>query len=441
MSPMKPRRILLVGEICVDVTLLSEEQENKLRLGGIVHAARGFWALDQPYAVAAILPSYLEASASKYLGDFGCGTFYKLGDVIGAPNVTLIRDAAETANQGYETLLRDEKAVELTSLDLRDEPFDDILVFPGSYSLSEVCERLPNNAALHLDVAYDLERPELLASLHQQVETVMISTSSPLFLKLGAGDLATLVAAFSVCDAKTLILKENRGGSRLAVGGKTFELPAQLGETVNSVGVGDVFAAAYLANLHESPYEAGLRATRSAAAYSQTTYPSLFKTYVRRDQLLTFEDLEMLGGVSIPWEARKRLNIYFAAPDFTYVDRRYLQRAIASLEYHNFALRRPVMENGEMAKDATMAELSLTYKSDYALLLECHLVFAVPVQRDPGTLVEIGMAIRAGIPVVVYDPTEENNNTMVMAGAHHYSSDLDSCLNATFTLLSQGRAI
>jgi nucleoside 2-deoxyribosyltransferase len=72
------------------------------------------------------------------------------------------------------------------------------------------------------------------------------------------------------------------------------------------------------------------------------------------------------------------------------------------------------------------------------MLEECSLVFAVPTGRDPGTLVEIGMAIEKDIPVVVYDPGSENMNTMVMAGAVHYSSDLDSCLNAVFTALSEG---
>src|SRR5262249_47339974 len=34
---------LLVGEIYVDFTITDPGSENKLRLGGIAHAARGFW--------------------------------------------------------------------------------------------------------------------------------------------------------------------------------------------------------------------------------------------------------------------------------------------------------------------------------------------------------------------------------------------------------------
>jgi hypothetical protein len=51
-------------------------------------------------------------------------------------------------------------------------------------------------------------------------------------------------------------------------------------------------------------------------------------------------------------------------------------------------------------------------------------------------LVEVGIALEANIPVVVYDPAGENRNTMVMAGARHYSADLDGCLNAVFRILS-----
>jgi nucleoside 2-deoxyribosyltransferase len=95
-----------------------------------------------------------------------------------------------------------------------------------------------------------------------------------------------------------------------------------------------------------------------------------------------------------------------------------------------------VIENGEVPAGSSPAVLLNVYQADHDLLRQCALVFAVPTGRDPGTLVEVGIAIEAGIPVVVYDPVGENTNTMVMAGAQHYSADLDSCLNSVFTLLS-----
>ena len=99
-------------------------------------------------------------------------------------------------------------------------------------------------------------------------------------------------------------------------------LPAQLGATVNSVGVGDVFAAVYVANSRHGCLEAGCRATYAAAAYSQTTYPDLFKTYVQRDMKLTVADMQQLWGVFLPWEKRRQYPMYLAAPDFSYADQR-----------------------------------------------------------------------------------------------------------------------
>ena len=150
---------------------------------------------------------------------------------MGAPNVTVIVDATEVADQEYDTLLREEKTVELSGLDLSNEAFEDILVFPGSFNLVEVCESLPATSRLHLDIAYDVDTPGALAKLPQAVETILISTSSPLFKSIAESSPEGLAKSFEACAPATLILKENRGGARmLLVKDMTTEaLPAQLG--------------------------------------------------------------------------------------------------------------------------------------------------------------------------------------------------------------------
>jgi nucleoside 2-deoxyribosyltransferase len=429
---------LLVGEVFVDFTVTAAGSENKLRLGGIAHAARGFWALNASFRVAAILPQYLEGAARKYFAALGCEDFRVIGYVNGAPNITVLFDQIELADQGYETLLREEKTVDFVPANLAGVISKHVLIFPGSYDLRKLCVALPPTTQLHLDVAYDVDDVRILADLPQQISTVLLSTSSPLFGSIANGGLDGLIEAFRVCAPEVLILKENRGGSRMVVtgDGSVHSLPAQLGTTMNSVGVGDVFAAAYVACRERGPVEAAWRATFAAAAYSQTTYPDLFKKYVQRDLRLGIEELKDLGGVSLPWERRRDHPIYLAAPDFSHGDRRAIDQAIASLGYHNFNVRRPILENMELPPDSPLAKLQSTYRSDYELLKKCALVFAVPTGRDPGTLVEIGIAIEARIPVVVYDPDRENTNTMVMAGADFYSADLDQCLNNVFQILS-----
>ncbi len=432
-------RPLLVGEIVVDLTLTAPGVENKLRLGGITHAARGFWALGVPFDAAVILPDYLIEPARTYFHSLGCSEFRVLGVVTGAPNVTIIVDVTEVADQGYDTLLRDEKLVRLSTTSVLGVQARDILLFPGTYDLQLACSALPEKSRLHIDVAYDVQSPGDIADLPQSVETVLISTSSELFKSAQADGVEGIFRTFSICDPSTVILKENRGGSRLfsALSGNIERLPAQLGTTENSVGVGDVFSAAYVAHLESGSVEAAWRATYAGAAYSQTTDPDLFRTYVRRDLKLSLDEMKELGGTYLPWERRQDLSIYLAAPDFEAADRKAIDRAVAALRYHNFHVRRPIAEIGELPPGSDAVALAQTYRADCTLLNQCHLVFAVPTDRDPGTLVEIGLAIGAEIPTVVFDPTSENSNTMVMAGASHYSGDLDSCLNAVFQLLGQ----
>jgi nucleoside 2-deoxyribosyltransferase len=94
----------------------------------------------------------------------------------------------------------------------------------------------------------------------------------------------------------------------------------------------------------------------------------------------------------------------------------------------------------KLARPASQADLIRTFHMDYQLLVTCDAVFAVPLGRDPGTLVEIGMAIALGKPVVTFDPRKENNNTMVVIGSVVYSAALDECLNGAFNALAKLRA-
>ena len=434
---------LLVGQIGVDVTVTPRGQQQKLRLGGIAHAARGFWAAGAPFAVAAILPHYLEASARRYLAELGCVECHIVGHVLGAPNVTLIFDPTEVDNQEYDTLLRDERALAAAGTFAPDalQRYQEVLLFPGGYDLAAICSRLAPTARLHLDIAYDVSDISVLRQLGRQIACILISTSSELFKSIGAAGIDQLVTNTAELKPEVVVLKENRGGSRLRIctSGQTHELPAQLSHTVNSVGVGDVFAATFVAHADAGPLADGWRATYASAAYAQTTDPDVFAAIVKRNARLTVEELIDLGGVSLPWEVRPDMPIYLAAPDFARADRVAIERAASSLIYHNFRVRRPVQENGELPPNSDWFTLKQTYRKDTDLIDQCQLMVAVPTGRDPGTLVEIGLAIARRIPVVVYDPARECANTMVIAGSDCYSDDLGTCLNAVFSLLSQVR--
>lgn len=437
------QELLLIGEVYIDFTLPKSGADSKLRLGGIVHAARGLWAIGTDFSVAAICPAYLVDEARAYLKSLGCSKFIWLAEVKSAPNVMMIGDPTELADQAYQDLLRDVKVVEFLDNIESLEEFKTCLIFPGKYDLLALSCLLSESVQVSFDIAYDLPDLEFLDSFKGRLAAVITSTSSPMFLQKASEDLSGLLDQLRQLSPQAILLKENRGGSRvfdLDID-SVDEVPALLSETVNSVGVGDVYSAVFVSLLGEGIFDAAWKAARAATCYAQTTYPDDFKRDVQRSFALTVDQMRGLGGTVLPWHARPEFQIYFAAPDFSYIDRTHIEEALAALGYHNFRIRRPVQENGELDLQSSMHDMRITYLGDLSLLAECDLVFALPLERDPGTLVEIGLALAAGKPVVTYDPLKENANTMVIAGSTVYSEKLDSCLNGIFEAISRLRAV
>lgn len=438
----KAEAVLIIGEIVVDFTLPQSGAECKLRLGGIAHAARGLWASDLEYSVAAFCPQYLVEEASRYLKSHGCNEFIWLGDIVGSPNVIVIGDPKEVSHQGYEDLLRDTREVRLREPVPSLGNYERLIVFPGKFDINGLLGLVSPTAKFTFDIAYDVRDLTSLQAFEGRTQAVIISTSSELFSAVGKEDVDNLIAEIKRLSPEVFLLKENRGGSRLFnfQDGSFEEIPASLGKTANSVGVGDVYSAVMLGFSRNGWVEAAWRGCQAATIYSQTTYPDDFKRDVLRGFNLSVDDLRNLGGTYLPWHDRQRLSIYLAGPDFSYISKPELDSAVNSLNYHNFRVRRPIKENGELVQPASQTDLQRTYSKDYQLLIECDAVFAIPLGRDPGTLVEVGMAIALQKPVITFDPRGENKNTMVMAGSTVYSADLDECLNGTFVALAKLRA-
>ncbi|WP_426344100.1 nucleoside 2-deoxyribosyltransferase [Pseudoduganella sp. R-32] len=438
----KSSPILILGEVVIDFTLPSDSGPCKLRLGGIVHAARGLWAANLEYSVAAFCPQYVVDDARHFLFAHGCKEFHWLGNVFGAPNVVVIGDATEVSHQGYEDLLRESKRITLNEPLPSLVGYEKVIVFPGKFDVTALLPLFSPDAKFTFDVAYEIDDFSSLRVFRERMDAVIISTSSELFVKVGKDDVDKLINEVRMLSPAVFLLKENRGGSRLfsMEGSSVEEIPATLGDTVNSVGVGDVYTAVMVGLSYKGWGEAAWRGCQAATAYSQTTYPDDLKRDIQRGFKLPIDVVRALGGTALPWHDRQKYSIYLAGPDFSYFDKPELERAVDSLAYHNFKVRRPVQENGEIERPASEAELARTFQMDYQLLKDCDVVFAIPLGRDPGTLVEIGMAIALGKPVITFDPRDENANTMVMAGSVVYSRVLDECLNGTFNALAKLRA-
>lgn len=152
---------------------------------------------------------------------------------------------------------------------------------------------------------------------------------------------------------------------------------------------------------------------------------------------LPIEDKQKYDGVLLPWDVRKDINIYIAAPDFDFVDTKPIDFICQALEYHNFTPRRPIKENGQMSKEAGKAERQKLFQSDMVLIDSCQMMLAVLLYNDPGTLIEIGVAAERGMPVLVYDPYSIAENCMLTEIPNVVSADADLIISELFKYASK----
>lgn len=429
--------ICLVGDILNDVTLSTSETKLKMRLGGIVHAARGLWAMGVDYAIAYFSPSYLDSHIEAYIQKFGCKQIIKLGTVTNSPYTMLISEVKEIGNQGYEFLLRDNIHIEYDEQAITKlNSFEDLMIISGNYDRSKIVSQISSDVKIHSDVANNVKNLEEL-NLGRKIETLFVSTSSDLFHNMFS-DVNSFFSTLSIF-ANNIVLKENRGGSRVfeSATGVIYNIPSQTSPIQHSVGVGDVYDAVSIKAPYEKLYDRLTLASWIAKEYASTTFPVDFKNAVRIDQSISIDHLKSSTGCFLPWEVRQKCHIYIAAPDFDFVDTRLIDTLCESLTYHNFSPHRPIKENGQMSNGAEKKERAMLFSADMALYGNCNMLIAVLLYNDPGTLIEIGLAAQRGIPTLVYDPNKIADNCMLTELPTLVSSDLDEIIAKVFTEYSK----
>lgn len=435
-------KLCILGDVVIDVSLNLDQPENKLRFGGIVHAARGLWALGEEYGIAYFGPEYFDKDLVKYVTHHNCIFKKKIGNVIGSPYIFFINEVKEVGNQGYDFILRDEIEIhsnEQSLKELSEIKFQDILIISGNYSITEVIPNINLGTNLHIDLANNIDSVDFLKNLQRKFKTIFISTSSTIFQKEYRGDFTTFAKIFEPYT-ENLILKENRGGTRAInfADSKVYHIASQTKPIVHSVGVGDSFDACFVSNYGTYSFEDSLvYASWVAAEYASTTFPDDFANAVKRIMNSKAEDLRLMGGVSLPWEKRQDVNIYIAAPDFDFINTIQIDKLCESLTYHNFIPRRPIKENGQMEKDAPKSRKQELYLKDMELLSKCNMLVAVLLNNDPGTLIEIGIASEKGMPTIVYDPFNQAKNCMLTQRPDFISNDMDEIISEIFTFAAK----
>jgi len=438
---MSYRRVLLVGELIVDVTLQSQQSPTKVRLGGVFHALRGAWAAGIDASLAFFGPAYLDQEVATSASRHGDISATKIGNISGTPNVMLIAEPTEAGNQGYEHLLAEQASYsfEPTVFAKILDGVTDVLVICGNYDLTPVLRVLSGcSARIHIDVASGPFELRTLRALRRPLATLFISTSSRCFASMADNIEATLKQFIARGTTNSVVLKENRGGSRYIDAKQKCEVGAQRRDIVHSVGVGDVFDLVFVSiRQSKAPRIALAFASWIAAEYAATTFPDDFRREVQRVLNAPAKTIADLAGVRLAWEDRSGHSIYIAAPDFDYVNRQAIDDLVDCLKYHNFTPRLPVREHGQANDTMSPAIKRQLYDKDVALLESCSVLIAVNILSDPGTYIEIGMAEARGIPVLVYDPYRRASNVMLVSAPIVVSDSLDVIITATFDLIAK----
>ncbi|MBR1492744.1 MAG: nucleoside 2-deoxyribosyltransferase [Bacteroidaceae bacterium] len=424
--------ICLVGDILTDVTLATVNNPLKMRLGGIVHAARALWAMEVDYSVAYFAPAYLDGHIDMFLKEHNCNTIIKLGNVTNSPYTMLIQEVKEVGDQGYEFLYHDNVEInyDISAINMLND-YNELVFISGNYDMEKVLNSLEGGKRIHCDVANNVDDITGLPTDYQ-FETLFVSTSSNLF--------KNHYSEFDAfCDllkpyTRRIVLKENRGGSRVydSISNETYQVPSQTSPITHSVGVGDVYDVVSITAPYDNYSEKLLMASWVAMEYAMTTFPDNFKNSVKNLLNIPIVDLKNQGGCILPWEIRENCQIYIAAPDFSFVDTKQIDVLCDSLSYHHFVARRPIKENGQMQEGADKKERIGLFCADMKLLSECNMLIAVLLYNDPGTLLEIGLAAQKGIPTLVYDPEGMADNCMLTELPTLVSNDLDKIIAKVF---------
>ncbi|MDZ7775286.1 MAG: hypothetical protein U5L09_06560 [Bacteroidales bacterium] len=168
--------ICLVGDILVDVTLKSKNENLKMRLGGITHSARALWAISSSYSLGYISPKYLDKRISYFFDHFDSPILIKIAETLNAPNLILIEEAKEIGNQGYELILRENNNFEYFDFDFPE--CDSILITSGQYDISRILKKT-GTTPVSLELS-NLSIEDLIA-LNFIFKNIYISTSSKIF--------------------------------------------------------------------------------------------------------------------------------------------------------------------------------------------------------------------------------------------------------------------
>jgi len=217
-------------------------------------------------------------------------------------------------------------------------------------------------------------------------------------------------------NAPVILVKSGPQGCRIYVdGGLQGTVPPYRTDRVYKIGSGDIFSAAFAYHWAEKgmpPDQAADAASRCVARYCNSRVPSV----------ILDDETEALEPISVNDEKAK---VYIAGPFFTMAELWLVEQACRALDSLGVSFFSPYHEAG-LLRDYTddqvhQTEIERVVEADLKGLSECKAVFAILDGCDPGTIFEIGWAVRHNIPVVALSQNPKPADQTMVRGSNSCS--------------------
>ena len=217
-------------------------------------------------------------------------------------------------------------------------------------------------------------------------------------------------------DASVVLVKSGPQGCRVYVDGALQgTVPPYRTDRVYKIGSGDIFSGAFAYNWAEKgmpPHDAADVASRCVARYCDSRQPGV----------LLDDGTKALEPITVNDEQAR---VYIAGPFFTMAELWLVEQACRALDSLGVSFFSPYHEAG-LLRDYTddqahQKEIERVVEADLKGLGKCKAVLAVLDGCDPGTIFEIGWAVRHNIPVVALSQNPKLADQTMIRGSKNCS--------------------
>jgi nucleoside 2-deoxyribosyltransferase len=200
--------------------------------------------------------------------------------------------------------------------------------------------------------------------------------------------------------AKVVVLKMGALGARVFAPDGTWDIPLYRSERVWKLGSGDVFSATF----------AAMWALEGMAPEAAADIASRATAWYCGHRALPTPDAATLAAMPFEQVRPGTGRIYLAAPFFDLGQRWLVEEGRRALLQAGAKVFSPIHEVGP-------GPAEVVAPADLAGVEDCDVMLAILNGMDPGTVFEVGYAIRKGIPVVVLAENARGEDLKMFVGS------------------------